>query len=329
MIATTKLEKMEQEFPFLKSFLDKNFGTFLKDERTELDIKVKRIGPDVLYFKGDFLDGQNDRWLKEKQYGSGWTSVFCIGKSNQVTWMKFGKLSYNKLRNYLKDEYSKIKFIVTAETKVWYDYEWREDNDGFKQSVNSFKHFSKREVEITIHKCQGKELKDLVNDEQLITKVHLTTKLWADLGIENLWEPNKEYQIIEERINKITKKFKTFFEKYLQTSMYKERSFNFEIDENIKFLSFSCAGRLIITLDTKDNQISYIALDQKKGDCNMGVKSIDATLDRAEEITDKAILKCLEKFEEGKSFKEVFKTGQIGFAGQCFGTPAEAIETVK
>ena len=329
MIPTTKLEKMEQEFPFLKSFLDKNFGAFLKDEKTELEIKVKRIGPDVLYFKGDFLDGHNSRWLKEEQYGSGWTSVFCIDRNNQVTWVKFGELSYDKLRNYLTVKHSKTKFIVITETKTWYDYEWNYDNDGERESVNTFKHFAKRTIQMTIHKCQGNELKDLIYDEQLITKVHLTNKLWTDLAIKDVHKPSKEYKIIEERLDKMTKKFKTFFEKYLQADMYTERAFNFEIDENIKFLSFSCAGRLIITLDTKHDQISYIALDEKEVDWNMGVKSIDATLDRAEEITDKVILKCLEKFEEGKNFKEVFKIGQIGFAGHVFGTPAEPAEAEK
>jgi len=324
MIPTTKLEKMEQEFPFLKSFLDKNFGASLKDEKTELDIKVKRIGPNVLYFKGDFLDGHNSKWLRENQYGSGWTSVSCIDKNNQVIWVRFGEIPYNNLINYLKVKNTKTKFIVTTEMETWYDYEWNYDDNGERHSVNTFKHFSKRKIEVTIHKWQGNELKDLVNDEQLITKVHLTTKLWTDLAIKDVHKPNKEYKIIQERLDKMTKKFKTFFEKYLQADMYKERAFNFTIDENVTFLLFSCAGRLIITLDTEHDQISYIALDEKEGDCHMGVKSIDATLDRAEEITDQVILKCLEKFEEGKNFKEVFKTGQVGYAGCTFGKPAEA-----
>lgn len=35
-----KLKKMEKEFPFLKSLLDENFGTFLENKSTNLNVKV-------------------------------------------------------------------------------------------------------------------------------------------------------------------------------------------------------------------------------------------------------------------------------------------------
>jgi hypothetical protein len=86
----SKLKTMEQEFPFLKSFLEKNFGLALKDKRTSLNIKVERMDPNLLYFYGDHLDGQQSKFLKEKQYGSLFTSFFFIDSEGKTICSRFG-----------------------------------------------------------------------------------------------------------------------------------------------------------------------------------------------------------------------------------------------
>ena len=104
--------------------------------------------------------------------------------------------------------------------------------------------------------------------------------------------------------------------------MYNERAFNCEID-GIKFLSLSMAGRLLITLDTPKSQITYAALDEASGDSHMGMNSIDATLEEAERITKIIITHCTERLEKGETFADIFKTGEVGFAGHNFGKKAE------
>jgi hypothetical protein len=75
----------------------------------------------------------------------------------------------------------------------------------------------------------------------------------------------------------------------------------------------------LITLDTPTAQISYKAADEKMGDSCMGVNSIEGTLKEADDITEKFIASCDKLFNKGKTFQEIFKAGEVGFAGHTFG----------
>lgn len=316
-----KLEKMEQEFPFLKEFLAKNFGEFLKDKKTSLEIKVERIDANLLFYRGDHADGHQSRFLKEKHYGSLFTSLFFINDIGKTTFYHFGPLreyslldikNISLISRILRGNTINecIHYIIKGEIETWYEYE--KDEKG--HNVEVFKHFDNRKVRLTIYKEPENGLDSLLNDPDLINKVQITIKL-----LNSLYYSHKDYyDQIQNYLDELKDKFKPFFEKYLQAPMYKERSFNCEFG-SVKFLSVSLAGRLLITLDTPQSQISFMALDEEKGDSRMGVNSIDATLNEAKRITEEIISIVTKEFESGKTFTDIFKTGKVIFAGQEFG----------
>lgn len=313
-----KLKKLEQEFPFLKNFLEQNFGAFLKDKKTTLEINVKRMDANLFFYHGDHIDGHQSQYIGKKQYGSLFTGIFFTDGSSIIR-RRYGKFPKGRLvKDFFREDPIRhfTKFIIKSEITTWYDYE--KDKNG--HVINTFKHFSKREVEITIYKEAEEKLIPSWNNPKLIAKVHLTNKLWYQLRMYNNMQDRKsECAIMEVIFDKIKGEFKEFFEKYLQTLMYKERAFDMPI-EGISFRSLSMAGRLMITLDTPNAQITYIAVDEEKGDSRMGVNSIDGTLWEAEEITRKVISICTQRFEKGESFADIFKIGKVGFAGRSFGT---------
>ncbi|MFA7717919.1 MAG: hypothetical protein WC875_04345 [Candidatus Absconditabacterales bacterium] len=313
----SKLENLEQEFPFLKSFLEKNFGLALKDKRTTLNIKVQRIDPEILFYFGDHMDGHRCRFIKEKQYGSLFTSFFFINNAGEPIYFRFGPLHDWVLNDLLivnKKFQANTKTIVKAETETWYDIEKNDEGE----AIPVFKHFSSRQIHMTIYKEPEAGLLSLVNDPNLVTKVRLYTRLLIRL----ICSRNKNYKIVESKLEEIKNQFKSFFEEHLQAEMYKERAFNCQVGD-IKFLSLSMAGRLLITLDTPTTQISYMAVDEEKCDSRMGVNSIEATLEEAKTITESFISSCTKRFNGGEKFSDIFKTGEVGFAGHAFGKKAE------
>lgn len=316
-----KLEKMEKEFPFLKEFLTKNFGGFLKDKKTTLEIKVKRMDANLLFYTGDHADGYRSRFLLEKYYGSLFTSLFFINKTGKTTFSHYGPFKDFSLIDikdmthlfFPDDKINKyVNHIIKGEIETWYEHE--KERDQYGSIITTFKHFDHRKIILTIYKEPKEGIEKLFTDTNLINKVQITNKL-----LLNLYYTNKEYHDkIQTQLDVFKNQFKTFFEKYLQGPMYKERSFNCDIG-SVKFLSVSMAGRLLITLDTTKSQISFMALDEKEGDSRMGVNSIDSTLNEAKRITEEVISIVTKEFESGKTFTEIFKIGKVVFAGHEFG----------
>lgn len=270
------------------------------------------MDPTLLFYAGDHLDGMQARYFDASKYGSLFTCFFFVDSSGKIILRQYGlckSLLLGKISE--MDFISRTKFIIKTEVETWYETEL--DEKGY--AVECFKHFSYRNIKMTIYKePKNGNIASFLEDPNMIYKVHLTNKL-----IVNLYYVGRQFfdQIDAEEDALITL-FKPFFEKHLQTSMYKERAFNCQIGD-IKFLSLSMAGRLMITLDTPKSQISYIGLDEETGDSKMGIKSIDGTLQEIRRITEKFIASCEKLFNEGKTFSDIFKVGQVGFAGQTFG----------
>jgi hypothetical protein len=199
-------------------------------------------------------------------------------------------------------------------TYTWYNYELNEKG----RTIDTFKHFSQREIKMIIYKEPEEKLVGLLDDPEVITKVHITNNLLLRLYRHGLPKRKMEYEIINARTEKLGEQFKTFFEERLQAHMYEERAFNCPI-EDIKFLSLSMAGRLMITLDTPNSQITFKGIDEKEGDSRMGTNSIDASINEAERITNAVIESCNKRFEKGETFADIFQIGKVEFAGQSFG----------
>lgn len=307
-----KLKKMEQEFPFLKSFLDKNFGAFLKNKNTNLNVKIQRMNPTLLFYAGDHLDGMESKYIREKEYASLFTCFFFLNEAGEIIFSQYGPCKPLLLWEIIKKDFrSRTKFIIKAEVETWYEPDLDEEG----HVVKCFKHFSHRDIEMTIYKePKNGSILSFLEDPNMIQKVHLTNRLITKL----YYAGPKFFDQIDAEEGSLVKLFKPFFEEHLQASMHKERAFNCQIGD-IKFLSLSMAGRLIITLDTPKSQISYIALDEETGDSKMGVKSIDATLQEAKRITESFITECKSRFEKEEKFADIFKTGEVGFAGHTFG----------
>ena len=307
-----KLQNMEQEFPFLRSFSEKNFGAFLRDKYTTLDIKVQRIDANTLFYFGDHADGHNRSFFTDKHYASLFTCFFFIDAAGQVIFSKWGRLYDRALIHILSlRRYLHTTTIIKAEIETWYKREFDEKGE---EIDGIFKHFSHRKINMTINKEPEEGLSSLLDDPDLTTKLRLNARLMTSM----ICHTKAEYDRIDIHLQEIKNSFKKFFEERLQTPMYLERAFNIEI-EGIKFLSLSTAGRLLITLDTPTMQISYIATDEENGDSRMGVNSIEGTIAEAKEITEKFIASCEKLFGEGKTFHDIFKTGKVGFAGHTFG----------
>lgn len=307
-----KLKKMEKEFPFLKSLLDENFGAFLKNKNTNLNVNIQRMDPTLLFYAGDHLDGMQSRYIGEKKYGSLFASFFFLDESGKIILRHYGLCKPLLLGKIIEMDFmSRTKFIIKTKVETWYEEEFDENG----HLVKCFKHFSHRDIKITIYKePKNGSIESFLRDPNMIYKVHLTNKLIMEL----CYVGKQFFDQIDAEKDILISLFKPFFEKHLQAAMYPERAFNSQIG-NIKFLSLSMAGRLLITLDTPNAQISYIALDEETGDSHMGIQSIDGTLVEVKKITETFITECKNRFEKGEKFTDIFHTGKVGFVGQTFG----------
>jgi hypothetical protein len=314
----SKLESLQVEFPFLKELFEKEYNEsylpFLQgDKRFTIDVDVQRMDSNLMYFTGDYLDGTNGALLKEGSVGSLSYDVYFIDARNTIIRSQKRRerdtmfiMRALELLSKVQKEAVDVSIIVKVETIKWY----KPDNSG---NAN-YEAFQNEKMNIVIYKEPKEGLKTFLSVRESIVDVEMTPDLLITLMIKH---PEK-YKIIEERFNVIKKRFKSVFEMYLQSFMYEHRSFDFKIGD-ITFRSLSMAGRLLITLEKGNAQVTYAALDQKKGDCRMGSNGFNGTIQEVEQITNTIIFDLLEQFGSGKTAKDVLKTGKVGFAGQVFG----------
>jgi len=305
---------MQAEFPCLATLLQKEYqdiylGVVNQEPGYSIDVKVRRIDANLMYFTGDYCNGVGSRLVRENEIG---TLRYDIHLVNSVGTILYSHPRRKRTDCILKDWLLRVEgvsSIVKVEERRWYEPRILDD-----ENIADFEKRKSISLDICIYK----------SPKEGISSFLFSTDLWAHIVLDNhilikMYQSDPSGQAkVEECLDRLKHQFKSFFQMYLQAEMYKERTFNFELNE-IKFRSFACAGRLLITLEKGEADISYAALDEAEEDCRMGVNSLHATITDAQNITQEFILGCLERFGKGEQFSDIFKTGTVCFAGQIVG----------
>ncbi|HRX63480.1 MAG TPA: hypothetical protein P5060_00015 [Candidatus Absconditabacterales bacterium] len=313
-----KLESLKVEFPFLKELFEKEYkeshSSFLKgDKRFIVNVDVQRMDSSLMYFTGDYLNGTNGALLKKGFVGSLCYDLYFIDSKNAIIKSQkkrdrdamFIMRALELIAKITKEDLD-VSTIVKVETTKWY----KPDDNGNAD----YKTFQDEKINVVIYKEPKEGLNTFLSARESIIDAEMT----PDLLIKLMCKQPEKYKVIEDRFNIIKKRFKSLFEMYLQSFMYEHRAFKFKIGD-ISFRSLSMAGRLLITLEKGEAQVTYAAVDQKEGDCRMGSNGFNGTIAEIEQITNTVIFDLLEYFGSGKTPVDIMKTGKVGYAGHVFG----------
>ncbi|MFA6365261.1 MAG: hypothetical protein WCW78_02570, partial [Candidatus Paceibacterota bacterium] len=261
----SQIAEFVKHYPPLEALLVSDDHQALKEEVPRLiAIRIARIDETLLYFHGDYVDGERS-YLSQKEdtlAGKRLERIFVYGTNNEIIGSTSGKergvdgKSFVRVKDIIGKDPNLVQYIIVLSRTVWYAH--NKENVGFER----FGKLESVEKEVVIYRMPSKMkggIARIIERARLDENVILST---GDLT-EGLILNEPEFKEVSVALNALAKHFvDAVYNMGLRSRIDKSKSKGMSgMFGSVKMLSYTMAGRVMLTLSRGDIQITFIAAE--------------------------------------------------------------------
>ncbi|MFA6407532.1 MAG: hypothetical protein WCV80_02390, partial [Candidatus Paceibacterota bacterium] len=264
-LTESQIAEFVKHYPPLEALLVLDDHRALKEEVPRLvAIRIARIDETLLYFHGSHIDGERS-YLSQKGdalAGKRLERIFVYGADNKIIGSTSGKergsdgKSFVRVKDIIGKDPNLVRYIIVLSRTAWYAHD--KSHVGFER----FGKLESVEKEVVIYRTPSKMKGGIARiierarlDENVILSTHDLT--------EGLVRDEQEFKEVSETLNILAKRFVDgVYNKGLRSRIDKSKSKGMSgMFGSVKMLSYTMAGRVMLTLSRGDIQITFIAAE--------------------------------------------------------------------
>lgn len=282
-----RIKKLEKTFPFLKDIITMETGTY--HPNVEIYIKVERMDSNLMYFRGDRVDGEIVSLVGENGLrGSKFERVEFWGEKGKpkggMSWSTRGQGA--RVKDWFdvrtKNDIAELKYITKITVIDWHEQNKPEVIDEGGRDYRNLGAWVRREIYIVIYQPPKQGGVDaLLKETSLMSNVRLNKDELDNAQINK----ERDFDRVMQDLDVLADEF--MFNVYV-------RGFDRVVIEcskprmkgtfgNIELATWHMSGNIIMTFKSGGSMITLMGTDEDYPP-SVHVKSIDATLPEAQRM---------------------------------------------